>query len=108
MNKSVVIGKDVDAKKSFSSAHKSDKSIHRLRDEPDRQLGSLGGVIGNIGRDGTALSAESIATELGGRSATERTPALLALQKTHGNQYVQRVVFWDSGEACGGAARGCL
>ena len=92
MNKSIVIRKEADAKKSFSSAHKSDKSIHRIRDEPDRQLVSLGGVIGNIGRDGAAPSAESIATELGGRSAAERAPALLALQQTHGNRYVQRVV----------------
>jgi len=92
MNKSIVIGKDVDAKKGFSSARRNDKSIQRIRDERERQLDSLGGVIGNIGRDGTALSAESIATELGGRSAAERTPALLALQQTHGNRYVQRVV----------------
>ena len=92
MNKSIMIGKEADAKNGFLSAHKSDKSIHRIRDERERQLGSLGGVIGNIGRDGTAFSAESIATELGGRSAAERAPALLALQQTHGNQYVQRVV----------------
>ena len=92
MNKSIMIGKEADAKKGFSSARRNDKSIHRIRDERERQLGSLGGVIGNIGRDGTAFSAESIATELGGRSAAERAPALLALQQTHGNQYVQRVV----------------
>jgi len=92
MNKSIMIGKEADAKKGFLSTHKSDKSIHRIRDEHERQLGSLGSVIGNIGRDGTALSAESIATELGGMSAAERTPALLALQQTHGNRYVQRVV----------------
>ena len=92
MNKSIVIGKDVDAKKGFSSAHKSDKNIHRIRDESDQKLGSLGDVIGNIRRNGAAPSAESIATELGGRSAAERAPALLALQQTHGNRYVQRVV----------------
>jgi len=92
MNESIVIGKDVDAKKGFSSARRNDKSIQRVRDEPERKLGALGGVIGNIRRDGAAPSAESIATELCSRSATERAPALLALQQTHGNQYVQRVV----------------
>ena len=49
-------------------------------------------MIGNIRCDSAAPSAESIATELGGRSAAERAPALLALQQTHGNRYVQRVV----------------
>lgn len=92
MNESVVIGKDVDAKKGFSSAHRNDKSIQLVRDESERQLDSLGGVIGNIRRNGAAPSAESIATELGGRSAAQRAPALLALQQTHGNRYVQRVV----------------
>ena len=92
MNESVVIGKEADAKKGFSSAHKSDKSIQRVRDEPERKLGAIRGVIGNIRRDGAAPSAESIATELGSRSAAECAPALIALQQTHGNRYVQRVV----------------
>jgi len=92
MNESVVIGKDVDAKRGFSSARRNNKSIQLVRDESERQLGSLGGVIGNIRRNGAAPSAESIATELGSRSAAQRAPALLALQQTHGNRYVRRVV----------------
>ena len=92
MDRSVAVAKEADAKKRSSSTHESDERIHRAQNEYERQLGSLGGVIGNIGCDGTALSAESIATELGSRSAAERAPALLALQKTHGNRYVQQVV----------------
>lgn len=92
MNESIVIGKEADAKKSFSPARRNEKSIQLVRDESARQLDSLGSVIGNIRRDGAAPSAESIATELGSRSTGERAPALLALQKTHGNRYVQRVV----------------
>jgi uncharacterized Ntn-hydrolase superfamily protein len=92
MNESIAVAKEADAKKGFSSARRNDKSIQRVRDESERQLNSLGGVIGNIRRDGAKPSAESIATELGSRSAAERAPALLALQQTHGNRYVQRVV----------------
>jgi hypothetical protein len=59
---------------------------------PERQLGSLRDVVGNIRRNGGTPSSESIATELSGMHAVQRAPALLALQQTHGNQYVQRVV----------------
>ena len=92
MNGSVAIAKEADAKKASSSTHESDEHIHRAQTDNERQLDSLGGVIGYIRRDGAVISAESIATELGVRSAAERTPALLALQKTHGNRYVQRAV----------------
>jgi hypothetical protein len=47
MKESVAIAKEADAKKGFSST-KSDNSIHRARNEPERQLGSLSGVINNI------------------------------------------------------------
>jgi len=92
MKDSVAVAKEAAAKKGVSPAKSSDKSIQRLRDEHERQLGSLMGVIGNIRRDGGKPSVESIATELGSRSDAECAPALLALQQTHGNQYVQRVV----------------
>ena len=92
MNESIAIAKEADAKKGFSSTRSSDKSINHTRNEPDRQLGSLGGVIGNIRRDGGKPSVESIATELSSMPTGERSPALLALQRTHVNQYVQRVV----------------
>jgi outer membrane protein OmpA-like peptidoglycan-associated protein len=49
-------------------------------------------VIGNIRRDGGTPSAESIATQLSGMSTGGRASALLALQQTHGNRYVQRVI----------------
>jgi hypothetical protein len=91
MKESVAVAKEADAKKGVSPT-KSDNSILRLRDEPERQLGSLRGVIGNIRRDGGTPSVESIATELGNMHTAQRAPALLALQQTHGNRYVQRIV----------------
>jgi hypothetical protein len=91
MNESVAVAKEADAKKGVSPT-KSDNSIHRVRNESERQLGSLRDVIGNIRRDGGTPSIESIATELSGMHTAQRTPALLALQQTHGNRYVQRVV----------------
>ena len=91
MTESVAVAKEADAKKGFSPT-RSDNSISRLRDEHERQLGSLRGVIGNITRNGGTPSVENIATELSGMPTAQRAPALLALQQTHGNRYVQRVV----------------
>ncbi len=91
MKESVAVAKEADAKKGVSPT-RSDNSIHRVRNEPERQLGSLRDVIGNIRRDGGTPSVESIATELSGMHTAQRAPALLALQQTHGNRYVQRVV----------------
>ena len=105
MNESVAVAKEADRKQEFSST-KSGSSIHRLRDVPLRQLGSLNGVVDNIKRDGSTPSADSIATQLSGMPTGEHAPVLLALQQTHGNRCVQRVV---SGiEAYGRAARGCV
>ena len=92
MKESVAVAKQADAKKGVSPTKSSDSSILHLRDESERQLGSLRGVIGNIRRDGGKPSVESIATELSGMHTAQRAPALLALQQTHGNRYVQRVV----------------
>jgi len=89
MRESVAVAKEADRKQEFSPTN---TVIHHVRDEHEMQLGSLGGVIGNIRRDGGKPSVESIATELASRSAAERAPALIALQQTHGNRYVQRVV----------------
>ena len=91
MKESVAIAKDAAAKKE-SSPTRSDNSIQRIRNEPERQLGSLRDVIGNIRRDGGTPSVESIATELSVMPSSDCASALLALQQTHGNQYVQRVV----------------
>jgi hypothetical protein len=66
-----VVIKAVDAKKE-SSPTRSDKNIQRLRNEPER--------------------IESVATQLSSMHTAQRAPALLALQQTHGNRYVQRVV----------------
>ena len=92
MNGTVAVAKEADRKQEFSPTKGSDSSIQRLRDEHEMQLGSLRGVVDTIRRDGGTPSVESIATELGSRSAAERAPALLVLQQTHGNRYVQRVV----------------
>ena len=91
MKESVAVAKEADAKKGFSPT-KSDKSIQRLRNEPEGLIGSLRGVIGNIRRDGGTPSVDSIATQLSGMHTAQRAPVLLALQQTHGNRYVQQVV----------------
>jgi hypothetical protein len=91
MKESVALAKEADTKKNISST-RSDNSIHRVRNEPDRQLDSLRGVIGNIRRNGGTPSVESIATELSSTHTAQRASVLLALQRTHGNRYVQRVV----------------
>jgi hypothetical protein len=91
MKESVALAKEADAKKGVSPT-RSDKSIRRVRNEPERQLGSLRDVIANIRRDGGTPSVENIATELSSTHTTQRASTLLALQRTHGNQYVQRVV----------------
>ncbi|MBW2690705.1 MAG: hypothetical protein JRC99_12335, partial [Deltaproteobacteria bacterium] len=91
MRESTAIAKDADAKKDISPT-RSGNSIHHVRNEPERQISSLRRVIGNIKRDGGTPSLESIATEFGSMHAADRAPALLTLQQTHGNRYVQRVV----------------
>ncbi len=92
MKESVAIAKEADAKKEFSPTE-SENGIHRVRNEPERQLGSLRSVIDNIRSDGGTPSVDSIATELSSMpSDAQRASALLALQRTHGNWYVQRVV----------------
>jgi hypothetical protein len=91
MNESVALAKEVGAKKEFSPT-KSSNSIRRARNEPERQLGSLRSVINNIRRDGGTPSVESISTELSRTHNAQRASALFAMQRTHGNRYVQRVV----------------
>ena len=91
MKESVAIAKDAAAKKEFSHTM-SDNSIQHLRNEPERQLGSLRDVIDNIRSDGGTLSVDRITTELSSMHTAERAPVLMALQRTHGNRYVQRVV----------------
>ena len=91
MKESVAITKTADRKKDFSPT-KSDKSIQRVRNEPERQLGALRSMINNIRLDGGMPSVESIATELSSMHTAHRASVLLALQRTHDNRYVQRVV----------------
>jgi hypothetical protein len=90
MNESVAVAKEAAAKKGFSPT--KDNSIHRVRNEYERQLGSLGGVIDNIRSNGGKPSVESIATHLSGMHTAQHAPVLLPLQQTHDNRYVQRVV----------------
>ena len=91
MKETVALAKGADAKKGFSPTKSAD-IIHRDRNEPERQLGSLRSVIGNIRRDGGTPSIESVATQLSSMHTVERASTLLALQCTHGNRFVQRVV----------------
>ncbi len=92
MRESVAVAKEAGKEKGFSPTKSGGSRIQRLRDEPERQIGSLRGVIGDIRRNGGKPSVEGIATQLNGMHSAERAPALLALQQTHGNRYVQRVV----------------
>ena len=81
----------MDAEKGFSPT-RSDKNIQGFRNKPERQLGSLRDVIDEIKRDSCTPSVESIATHLSSMHMAQRAPALLALQRTRRNLYVQRVV----------------
>ena len=92
MNESITVAKEADAKKRSSSTHESDERIHRARNESERQLGSLGAVVDTIKSDGSTPSADSIATQLSSIHTSQSAPVLSALQQTHGNRYVQRVV----------------
>jgi CHASE3 domain sensor protein len=83
MKELVALAKDADAEKEFSST-RSDNSIHRVRNAPERQLGSLRSVIDNIRHDGGTPSLDSIATELSSMHTAQRASVLLALQRTHG------------------------
>ena len=103
MKESIGHVKKTDAKKGFLHTM-GDKSVHRVRNEPERQLDFLGDVIANIRRDGGTPSIDSIATQLSSTHTGKRAPVLLALQQTHGSQYVQRVVAGIQGKACGRAA----
>ena len=91
MTESVAVTKVAVTQKD-SSPTKSDISSHRVQHEPKRHLGSLRSVINTIRHDGGTPSVDSIATELSGIASAERASVLLALQQTHGNRYVQRVV----------------
>jgi len=92
MKESVAVAKEADRKQEFSPTKSSDSSIQHLRDEPDRQIGSLRDVIGNIRSNGGKPSVESIAMQMSGMPTGEYASVLLALQQMHGNRYVQRVV----------------
>jgi hypothetical protein len=70
MKESVAIAKEVDRKKDISSTRSGN----------------------SITRDGGTPSANSIATELSSMHTAQRASVLLALQRTHGNLYVQRIV----------------
>ena len=91
MKASVVLEKVADTRKDFSPS-KCDTCIHHAHHEPERQLGSLRSLINNIRHDGDTPSVNSIATELSSIHTAQRASVLLALQHTHGNRYVQRVV----------------
>jgi hypothetical protein len=91
MKESVALAKESNAKKDFSLTRRGN-SIHRVRNEPERQISSLRRVIGNIRRSGGTPSIDSIATELSSIYSAQRASVLLALQRTYSNRYVQRVM----------------
>ena len=91
MKESVAIAKGANKKKEFSPARR-DNNIQELRNKPERLPVSLWSIVDNIRHDGGRPSVESIVTQLSDISSAQRAPVLSALQQTHGNQYVQRVV----------------
>jgi hypothetical protein len=78
------------AAKKDASTPKQIESIYRMSTE--KELGTLKDLVKNISHNGTKPSADSIATELSIMPIAQRASALLGLQRTHGNRYVQRVV----------------
>jgi len=78
MSESIAVAKEADAKKEFLP-NRIGKTIHRIHHEPERQLGSLRGVIGNMTSNGGMPSVDSIATHLSGMHIAQRAPVLLAL-----------------------------
>ena len=96
MDRSIVtteeVVKEAYAKRMPLPTQKSDENIHSLRDEPEQRFVSLRDVIGNIRRDGGTPSVDGIAIQLSSIHSTQRASVLLALQRTHGNRYVQRAM----------------
>ncbi len=82
MNRS--LAKKPAAKKDLS-ASRSSKSTYSAKNLPKSRLNSLTGVTGS------ALSPDTIATRLSHLPPANRAPALRALQRTYGNQSVQRM-----------------
>jgi len=91
MKGSAAITKESDAKKEFLPT-RSDRNTQGVQNKHERQIGSLRSVIDNISHDSGTPSVESMAAHLSSLHTAQRAPALLALQHTHGNRYVQRVV----------------
>ncbi|RZN38371.1 MAG: DUF4157 domain-containing protein [Methanophagales archaeon ANME-1-THS] len=89
MKASVRVSKELGRNKDLSRT-RCDTRSHQH--DSERQFGSLREVIGMIKRTGGTPSVDSIATELSPKHSAERTSVLRALQQTHGNRYVQRVV----------------
>ena len=92
MKESVAITIETDTKKGISPS-RSDKSIHRARNEPERQLVAQWSAIINIRSDGSTPSIESIATQLSSM-LLYCWPAADAWQPV-----CAAGGFWDSGEA---------
>jgi len=84
--KSTVAAKD---SKKDSLPSKRDKRIYYALNDPKH--GSLKKILNNIKSKGETPSVKNIETEFYGMDAADRNSALLELQRTHGNQYVQKM-----------------
>ena len=83
--------KDAGTKKD-SSTNKNYRSTLNNLNKPKIKHSPLKKLSGNIKSNDLILSDENIAQELIGMELADRNSSLLELQKTYGNQYVQRVL----------------
>lgn len=90
--KSATLPKDLNTKKTLSSS-KKDRSIHNARNDAPVKQELFENVQNNAKLNKTTSSAETIAAELNNIDGVDNlNSTLLELQKTHGNQYVQKVL----------------
>jgi hypothetical protein len=81
-----------DLKSRKKSLHaKKYKNSHNAINKPKMNLNSLQKIVGNIKSKGKTPSAKNMAV-INVITVEDRNTALLELQRTHGNQYVQKVV----------------
>jgi hypothetical protein len=73
------------------SVPRKDKKNHYPLNTPKKIPKFLKEILGNIKIKGETSSTRLIVAELAGMDAIDSNSALLELQRTHGNQYVQKV-----------------
>ena len=95
MNESATVLKGPNAKKDAShksSAKVAAKDANQPVKSPSADFGPLRDAIHNVRRNEQNPSIDTISAELISMSQEKRTSTLQALQQTHGNRYVQKLV----------------